>query len=190
VFELDDETFLDVARHEAGHIVMARKIGFSTGGIKISSLQAQAEIDLFPSITNTTEALAFLEGRVKVLYAGALAESLHDGEIDCERTNGFLESTATHDFAKIRELVRIAAGILSPGVSKKDFEAELERVNQTWGREAGEIVEANANLIHALVDHMLMLRRRWLAQHPANVLRPLVVTEAQIDEFFQDKQLI
>jgi hypothetical protein len=64
-------------RHECGHLIIARSLGFSTGGIKLSPTEAGASIDLLLSLKSLDEVLEFIERRVQVLYAGSLAESLN-----------------------------------------------------------------------------------------------------------------
>lgn len=92
--------------------------------------------------------LAYVEKRVKVLLAGAGAESLKNSEIDSAHALGLLENgTAKNDWAKVRELLRISAGILKPGASEEEFTDEVTRLKDKWAEEAGRIIEPNAALI-------------------------------------------
>ena len=62
-------------RHECGHLVVARSLGFPTGGIHLSAAEAGASIDLLLSLKTMDEVLEFIERRVQVLYAGSLADT-------------------------------------------------------------------------------------------------------------------
>jgi hypothetical protein len=65
-----------VARHESGHLIVARSLGFPTGDIVLTTTEGGSEIDLYPSLPSLDDVKDFIEARIKVLYAGALAESL------------------------------------------------------------------------------------------------------------------
>src|SRR6201995_3461370 len=116
-------------RHECGHLVVARSLGFSTGGIHLSPVEAGASIDLLLSLKTIDEVLEFIERRVQVLYAGSLAESLNRTKIQNDVANKLLMSTAANDFAKVRELVRMWVGLKHPEVTESKFQDKLTKVN-------------------------------------------------------------
>jgi hypothetical protein len=63
--------------------------------------------------------------------------------------------TAKNDWAKARELLRIAAGILKPGAPEEELKVEVIRLKDEWFEEAGRIIEPNAALIEQFVSHFM-----------------------------------
>src|SRR5271156_3522275 len=96
-------------RHECGHLVVARSLGFPTGGIHLSAAEAGASIDLLLSLKTMDEVLEFIERRVQVLYAGSLAESLVRKKVQDDVVNKLLMSTAANDFAKMQVVMKAFA---------------------------------------------------------------------------------
>ncbi len=63
-------------KHEAGHYVAGRALGFVTKGIAMTIQNKNghsggAEVELEPLIVSTDALIDYLERRVQVLYAGA-----------------------------------------------------------------------------------------------------------------------
>jgi hypothetical protein len=111
-------------RHECGHLLLARNLGFPTGGIQLREKTAGAEIDLVLSLRNIEEQLTYLEKRIQVLFAGALAESIRGGQVQGDVAFNLLDSptaSAGHDFAKIKELLRLWVGLRYPNATEKEF---------------------------------------------------------------------
>jgi hypothetical protein len=134
-------------RHECGHLVVARSLGFPTAGIHLSPTKAGAGIDLQLSFKTIDDVLEFIEKRVQVLYAGSLAESLSRNKIQFEVADKLLMSTAANDFAKVRELVRMWVGLKHPDVTESKFEEKLTKANDRFYNKAAKLVESNADLI-------------------------------------------
>lgn len=63
---------VDILRHEAGHLIVAKLLGFETGGIALAELQAHAEISLTPNLADIPGAIDYIKRRMTVLYAGVL----------------------------------------------------------------------------------------------------------------------
>jgi hypothetical protein len=64
---------IDDVRHECGHLVVAKALGFNTGQITLMPTQASAALDVFPSSPTLKDVEDFIERRVMMLYAGAAA---------------------------------------------------------------------------------------------------------------------
>jgi hypothetical protein len=79
-------------RHECGHLISAKALGFTTHEIRIGPGEAAASLDLLPSLRTMQEAAQFCEARIQILFAGVLAESLHDGDVDYTKAVNLLES--------------------------------------------------------------------------------------------------
>ena len=71
-----------VAKHEMGHYVVARALGFRTGDVSIEIIghaeghRGTAEITLHEKIRSIEELRVYLERRIIVLNAGGAAETL------------------------------------------------------------------------------------------------------------------
>ena len=94
---LDDiatrKALMDMLRHECGHLITAKALGFTTGHIELQADRACAEIDLPLSMQSLDDVKAFLGRRVQVLYAGSIAQSLNPkGKANAPDTDKFLRS--------------------------------------------------------------------------------------------------
>lgn len=134
-----------VLRHELGHWLVARKVGFDTGDITITiRQQSQAHLPLqegdswvnpAPVIKNIGDLTLYLEDRISVLYAG-LAAQTHGLELDSVELGRIQEQDAATDLRIIRELVPILRGTLhGPRVDQETFSNEcLEALTPLWER--------------------------------------------------------
>jgi hypothetical protein len=179
---------LEMTRHECGHILVARALGFNSSDLTMSHEQFGAGIDLYPSLSTTAEAIDFLRRRLQILHAGVQAQSLSPGGlvryIDCER---YLNSNAKDDFSKIRELTRVLVGLTHPNSSPQEFADELLETGEFLFRAAKAIIEANALVVVALQKYI----QNALADHLTNGGRKdkFVADTAAIDAFFNTHPL-
>jgi hypothetical protein len=67
------EAVTTIIRHECGHLVVARSLGFPSGGIHLSPTEASASIDLLLSLKTINEAPPPGEG-----WAGILKGDQHN----------------------------------------------------------------------------------------------------------------
>jgi hypothetical protein len=82
------------ARHEFGHLVVAKLLGFKTGEVSVSPLKAGCGVILQPSLPTLDEVVPYLEKRIQILFAGVAAQSLtREGQITSKKAMDFLEST-------------------------------------------------------------------------------------------------
>jgi hypothetical protein len=124
------QTTADYVRHECGHLVIARHLGFPTGCIRLTAKDASAQITLVPSIETLDDLKRFIEKRVQVLYAGAMAQSLRGRKGDNDDANEFLRTTANQDYAKARELVRLHTGVERTNATEDEFGAKLKQTDE------------------------------------------------------------
>jgi hypothetical protein len=134
-----------VLRHELGHWLVARKLGFDTGDITIKiRQQSQAHppvqegdswINPAPVIKNIDDLTLYLEDRISVLYAG-LAAQTHGLELDPVELGRVQEQDAATDLRIIRELVPVLRGTLhGPRVDQGTFSDQcLEALDPIWGK--------------------------------------------------------
>ncbi|MHC8413425.1 peptidase M41 [Pseudomonas sp. Hz4] len=169
---------LQIAHHEMGHYVMARALGFATGGVTLTVTmdlrhQGGASITLVRSISSIDAMKEHLEARMMVLLAGAMGQALpsqHSSKklVDKSKTAAILkgEQGAEQDYAKIRELRHLLRNIAYPNTdpaSPDRITAELKEITDRVWLRTQAIVEALAvtitGLAGALVDGMVIVEQ-------------------------------
>ena len=169
---------LQIAHHEMGHYVVARALGFETGGVTLTVTkdlrhQGGASITLVRPILSMEAMKEHLEARMMVLLAGAMAQTLPSKpsaakRVDKPKATAILkgEQGAEQDYAKIRELQHLLRNIACPDTdpaSGKRISAELKSMtDRVWIR-TQEIIEDQAGTIAelavALVDGMALVEQ-------------------------------
>ncbi|OPK06796.1 peptidase M41 [Pseudomonas sp. VI4.1] len=169
---------LQIAHHEMAHYVMARALGFATGGVTLAVTmdlrhQGGASITLARSISSVDAMKEYLQARMMVLLAGAMGQTLSSTHsprklVDKPKATIILKGGlgAEQDYAKIRELQQLLRNIVYPDTdpaSSDRIMAELKEITgRVWLR-TQEIVEALADTITelalALVDGMVMVEQ-------------------------------
>jgi len=169
---------LQIAHHEMGHYVVARALGFTTGGVTLSVTmdlrhKGGATINLVRPISSMDAMRAYLEARIIMLFAGAMAQTLPSASVGAKRVdlsdaaailNGALG--AERDDAKIRELRHLLRNISYPDTdlaSSDRIATELKAINDCLWLRAQEMVEALAESITglgaAMVDRMVLVEQ-------------------------------
>jgi len=160
-----------VAKHEVGHNIIARALGFRTGDVSIKILRPHGRyhgasaITLPEAIEAIEDLRVYLERRIIVLYAGALAETLPDSgsptkKVNADKAHEILENPvqgAEQDFAKVRELLYVLRNVSRPGTDLSDedaLQAEINELNHRLFNRAAELVEAYAETIIGLGDNL------------------------------------
>ena len=96
---------VDILRHEAGHMVVAKVLGFETRELVYNEAQAGANLIIDPRLPDVNAISAYIRRRAAVLYAGVLAESLKEGKVDNNRALEFIRGpilTGTLQFSSFR----------------------------------------------------------------------------------------
>ena len=171
---------LQIAHHEMGHYVVARALGFETGDVTLTVTmdlrhKGGATINLVRPISSMDAMRAYLEARIIMLFAGAMAQTLPSAPVGAKRVdlseaaailNGALG--AERDDAKIRELRHLLRNITYPdtdtGLASSDrIATELKAINDCLWLRAQEMVEALAESITglgaAMVDRMVLVEQ-------------------------------
>ncbi|MHC8357100.1 peptidase M41 [Pseudomonas sp. LB3P81] len=169
---------LQIAHHEMGHYVVARALGFVTGGVTLSVTmdlrhQGGASITLARPILSMEAMKAHLEARMMVLMAGVMGQTLastHSSgkRVDKSKAVAILKGVlgAEQDYAKVKELQHLLRNITCPDTdpaSSDRIAAELKAMtDRVWGR-TQEIVEDLADTItelgSVLVDSMVIVEQ-------------------------------
>ena len=171
------EHALQIACHEMGHYVVARALGFETGGVTLSVTidlrhKGGATINLVQPISSMEAMKAYLEARILVLFAGAMAQTLPSASIgkrvDLSKAAAILNGAfgAERDDAKIRELRHLLRNISFPDTDPSSSDCittQLKAINDRLWFRAQEMVEASALTITelgaALVDRMVLVEQ-------------------------------
>jgi hypothetical protein len=169
---------LQIAHHEMGHYVVARALGFETGDVTLTVTmdlrhKGGATINLVRPLSSMDTMKVYLEARIIMLFAGAMAQTLPSASVGAKRVylsdaaailNGALG--AERDDAKIRELRHLLRNITYPdtGLASSDrIATELKAINDCLWLRAQEMVEALAESITglgaAMVDRMVLVEQ-------------------------------
>jgi hypothetical protein len=176
-------TTKDYVRHECGHIVVGKVLGFVTGSIVIEDNMAGAGTDQYFSCPTIETVNDHVMRRVQVLYAGAIAQTLQGRKIDPNACHVLFDgpasyNTAAHDFAKIKELLRLWIAIRYPGATNERFEKQLAKAVRVLSDSAAKIVIREALLIHGITDAVMKAYTPWSRTHKNQKFE---FTQAQID---------
>jgi hypothetical protein len=150
-----------VCLHEAGHYLMAKELKFLTGSIKVcfhrnSGHQGSSDISIWNKGQDDINKIkSFLRNRLKVLYAGVLAESINlAGDYNEEHANNeWTSGGGQMDYANIRELVRFLRDITYPFTdSSQQVQKELDAITGELIGEVGDFIQKNIQLIHGIAE--------------------------------------
>jgi hypothetical protein len=162
------EVRLKVLRHELGHWLVARHLGFKTGNIEItvhqndgprgSKVYVQEGTSMVfpdPVIKNTDELKTYLEQRFQILYAGTYAQ-VHGQNLTEEEIDQVMEVDAGSDLRVIRELAPILRGMqFGAEQGAEEFERQFQEIT-------GPIKQKTQMLIAQLFPMI-----DWIATHLA-----------------------
>ncbi|WP_448109557.1 peptidase M41 [Pseudomonas azerbaijanoccidentalis] len=167
-----------IAHHEMGHYVVARALGFETGGVTLTVTmdlrhQGGASISLIRPIASLEAMREHLEARIMVLLAGAMAQTLPSKPSAAKRVDKAKATTilkgeqgAEQDYAKIRELQHLLRNIAYPDtdpVLGERIAAQLKAMTDRLWIRTQDIIEDQAQsiaeLAGALVDGMVIVEQ-------------------------------
>lgn len=144
-----------LAQHEMGHYVLSKVMGFGTGQVTLELTgfdghRGGSTIHLDQPTANLDAVISYLERRVIVLFAGALAEALspvqtpEKGIDQTKASEIFLSPNlgAGDDHAKVREALMLLRNIHSVTPCGKDdvYRQLIDIRDRLWDR-ASELVE-------------------------------------------------
>jgi hypothetical protein len=156
-----------IARHEAGHFVVAKVLGFETEDIKFkannfSQNNGNCAINLNQSILNIDDLLKYCEKRVMVLYAGAIAQSLQNGIPNNDILQNIFKTNAISDCDKIREHIFIIRNIkYSATVEESEIQQELDIIDDELFKKTIPIVIDNNDIIKSLANQLLIRIKKY-----------------------------
>ncbi|WP_349975401.1 hypothetical protein [Pseudomonas sp. WHRI 8519] len=142
-----------LAQHEMGHYVVSKLMGFVTGDVNIEvhykGHLGAATIHLAQPLRGVDAVSSYLERRVLVLYAGAMAETLPPSHIpktgvDNEKAVAIIRGAqgAEQDHAKAREAIHLLRNILHPETHDRgEVQDQLDKLDEKLWKRAVELVE-------------------------------------------------
>lgn len=151
----DRERARTLAQHEMGHYVLSKLMGFKTGQVTldiygVDGHRGGSTIYLNEPASDLDAVISYLERRVIVLYAGALAEALSPMQtpergIDQAKASEIFHSPnmgAAEDQAKVREAIMLLRNIRHQTFcDDEDVQRQLSEIgNRLWAR-ASTLVE-------------------------------------------------
>ena len=171
------ERAIQIAHHEMGHYVMARALGFATGGVTLSVTmdlrhQGGASITLARPINSMETLTTYLEARMMVLMAGAMGQTLSSTQVPGSRVDkskavAILKGAqgAEQDYAKVKELQHLLRNITCPETdptSSERIAAELKAMSDRLWDRAQRIIEDLADTITELA--LLLVERMVIVE--------------------------
>lgn len=155
------ETALRVAKHEAGHYIVSKVLGFEAGVISLRLLDligghsGGAEIKLSEGPLEQPYISGYLRRRIQTLYAGALAEALKGGEIIPDQAYNCWKEGGRGDFDKARELLHLLRNLTPLPIQADEIEKQLTALETELMNEAGKIVEHESEIIEILAKTLV-----------------------------------
>ncbi|MCR4313473.1 MAG: hypothetical protein NUV58_04450 [Candidatus Roizmanbacteria bacterium] len=168
-----------IGQHEVGHYIVARILGFQAGDISLTITDlvgghiAGSEIELAMGLTTVESIIDYLENRVIVLYAGALAESLTKGRVDNKAAESIRLDGGKDDDAKARELIRLLRNIkFSDAQTEDEIQKGLYCICDKLWDQAANIVKKDHEIIEGLGSR--------LASEITHTGKTFILTEGEI----------
>lgn len=153
------EEVIPFSIHEAGHYIVGTILRFKQEDMAINIINAREHsaktgILLGEGLDSLENVVEYCERRIKVLYAGAIAEAKYTNTL----TNIGIEQILTtgggkSDFDKIKELLRFLRGIKHP------LTTAIEETDAQFLELANEMINATIEIVEENYDTILSLGR-------------------------------
>lgn len=160
-------------RHEYGHYIAARVLGFRTGNVtfRLTSENGDhvgtSEVMVQMPLIETTALIDYIERRVVVLFSGVMAETPFSDDIGGEYVEEVLsQGGGESDSAKITELVELHLNLTATDAMEATTRRSARSIlMKRLRRRSEDIVRAEYSLIAALAaEHtgrMTEVTRGW-----------------------------
>lgn len=155
-----------LARHEIGHWIISRRLGFGAGdvtakltfgmGVPPVGRDGGSEITLRQDLTSIEETKAYLERRIQVCWAGVVAEALdpHQHKVDIDEACRLASGQSGQTDAKIaRELNQLLRNLKWSSV-EGDTLTQLKTLSDDLWERTIKLVEAESELIIGLAHNL------------------------------------
>ena len=147
----------DLARHEAGHYVVGRVLGFTMEGCSLGLLDFQgahnAACTVLPQrpLTTLAEVVDYAKKRATMLNAGSLAQATRGGIVDNDDARRIADAGGANDRAKVRELEHLIRNIECPNAqTEAEIQAKLTELDLELWRAAAGFVDGSSAVIEVM----------------------------------------
>lgn len=148
--------------HEAGHYVVARKLGFDVGETTIclidiyDNYDCSILMDTAQRLPSTSEIDQFLYKRIQVLFAGAMAQTLSGGRVDNDAVELAIKyGEGREDEQKAAELIHLLRNIRHANTANETvFRQAVTVLFEDLREKARVLVENEHEAISALGNHL------------------------------------
>lgn len=150
-----------IARHEYGHWISARLLGFLSGDVTLRLLSANGdhvattEIFVDQPLPGVAAILDYLERRIVTLSCGTIAEFECPEEINSRNIEQtFQQGGGTVDYARIQDLLALHVNIMMPSRTMTDADvlAARHHLFAKLTARAGKLVASEFALIDLLAE--------------------------------------
>lgn len=188
--QADKNRIKKICTHEAGHYIVARELSFKSHKISATfyfptGQSGESIIEHFtPSINNLKELETYLERRIKVLYAGTIAEAMEEnGDYNSDYAlDEWRKGGGMNDYAKIGELTQALRNIRYPEtIEKTNAQIELDIIDKGLFKQSATIVYERIELIYGVGDMLLQKVKKYNIKY--------ILAESEIDTIKRVKDL-
>lgn len=154
-----------VIRHEIGHWLSARELGFEVGDINLNILENQvgfghegsATIKPCHNIEGIEDLKIYVENRIAILLSGVLSQVMSEDEteVNSSMVEELLDSDGADDNSKIIELSHILRGSIYKGDMNSDNEIEqLAEIMEICWKKSCDVLSKKKELIDYLLNQI------------------------------------
>jgi hypothetical protein len=146
-----------MAYHEAGHLCVAKQLGFKTDGMVLDPGplvgQGGARLRLQEELKTVEEIRDYLRRRVKVLFAGSIAEAVVFEGAGSERAVEIIKNQGKDDCRKATEFIQLLCNITLP-LDQNDESGKQHLSDELW-RETFKLVEELKECVRSVAESEL-----------------------------------
>jgi hypothetical protein len=162
------EQFLRSARHEFGHYIMARIVGFKTGEVSVvfkpllkTASAGHVDLIFLRPVRSLEDAIKHSRDRIKVAFAGVVAGEMVNGVVDEQEASFELENGGgKDDRTKAIEHLQFLRNALFPDSEEAAADTELKQLFGELWAETINIIQSEREIIEALAEQLWARRPR------------------------------
>ncbi|MER9593939.1 hypothetical protein [Mesorhizobium sp. M0244] len=168
---------LDRARHELGHHFVGYHLKFEMGEVSIEPplgnlvfIGGTSELDTSRPITSMPDLEKWCEDRVKVLYAGVMAQALKSGVVDNQAAIDLTQGVSGNvDYKMVSQLLNLLRNIRYNDRPPADAESAMQADENKLWKDTSDLVTSYAPEIEGVAIDLLKtlkLTRQQFEMHP------------------------
>ncbi|AMS39353.1 MULTISPECIES: hypothetical protein [Aminobacter] len=161
--ERETDLLMHLARHELGHHVMARIVGFKVGDFNIGQDTLQiygpggsSSTNMMRPLRTKEEIVTYSRDRCKVALAGVLAGEMEDAVIvEAQSENKLEHGGGQDDYTKAIENIQLLRNILYPDSDIDQATKEVHVLLKELWMETIQIISAEGLMIEQLATELV-----------------------------------